>query len=126
MTSTVEQSVEATFTAYVEAWRQKDPAAIAELHAEDGVLHLHVGTPPAVGRAAVRASCESLFATLDYEAAPTRIHFGTDHWVLEWTMTVGEHLIDCIDVIAMSPDGLVARKDGYVDAAQAAVVLAAL
>lgn len=78
MTSTIENSVETLFAAYVDAWRLKDP---------------------------------------------TRIHLGTDHWVMEWVMTVGEHVIDCVDVIVLQ-DGLVARKDGYLDVAQAGALLA--
>lgn len=125
MTTTVHHSVSTLFAAYADAWQAKDPSAIAALHTEDGVMQLHVGSPPAVGRLAVQQACVELFATLDYQATPTRTHFGADHWVLEWVMSVGEHTIDCVDVISVSPDGLVARKDGYVDAAQAAFLLAA-
>lgn len=127
------QSVQAIFDAYMSAWRLRDPEAIAAMHAVDGVFHAHVGTPPAVGRAAVRQACIELFAEYeDFQGAPVRLHVGSDHWVLEWTMRVKQRgtdqesiSVDCVDVVQLSDEGLVLRKDAYLDVAQASAALSA-
>jgi uncharacterized protein (TIGR02246 family) len=109
---------------YRQAWAEHDAPAIAALHTEDSVFHTHIGMAPAVGRAAIQAACEDIFATYqDFKATSTRVHVGEDNWVNEWCMTAQVQSgaapvaisIDCVDVIALSPEGLVARKDVYMD-----------
>ena len=127
-------TVQARQENYSRAWAAHDPAAIAALHTEDSVFHTHIGMPPVVGRAAVQASCEETFSTYhDFQATPTRLHLGADHWVLEWQLTAqlqtpgGPHPIrvDCVDVISLSPEGLVARKDVYMDVEHVTAALSA-
>jgi hypothetical protein len=59
---------------------------------------------------------------------------GPDHWVLDWALTAeltrgdGTAIpirFDCIDVVTVNADGLVARKDTFVDHVQAQQALAA-
>lgn len=119
---------------YALAWARHDPAAIAALHTQDSVFHTHIGMPPAVGRAAVLAACEEIFGTYhDFQAVPTRLHVGADHWVLEWQMTAQMQSpggpqpisIDCVDVVSLSPEGLVDRKDVYMDVEHVTAALSA-
>lgn len=127
-------TVQALQERYAQAWEARDPAAIAALHTEDSVFHTHIGMPPAVGRAAVLATCKDTFHTYhDFHAIPTRLHVGTDHWALEWQMTAQMQTpagpqpisVDCVDVVHLSPEGLVARKDVYMDVEHVTSALAA-
>jgi len=117
-------STQALLDRYVRAWEGRDPEAIAALRTEDSVFHTHIGVPPAVGRPAVRTACHDVFAIYHaFRLTTTRAHVGDDHWVLEWRLTAQMQTgaepvpisIDCIDVIGLSSDGLVARKDVYLD-----------
>ena len=47
-----------------------------------------------------------------------RVLYGEDHWVLDWALISGDIRFDCLDVVVVSPDGLVARKDTFVDMVQ--------
>jgi steroid delta-isomerase-like uncharacterized protein len=119
---------------YGEAWNSGDLEAVLALHAEDTVFQAHAaGSPPAEGKEAVREAFATYQALLpDLQFAPRSLRTGPDFWVLESTMTGtvegslevdGETLgapgarveVDCVDVIAVR-DGLVARKDTYLDA----------
>ncbi len=104
---------------YSRAWVAHDPAAIAAMHTDDSVFHLHDVGAPASGRDAVRDLVAALLAdTPDLHFEPTRAHFGTDHFVSEYVMsgtTAGKQFaIDGVDVFTIH-DGLVARKDSYLD-----------
>jgi ketosteroid isomerase-like protein len=106
---------------YHQAWVDRDPDAIVALHIEDSIFHMHGVTDPAIGRESVRdliASLLGLVPDLHFEAK--RAYFGTDHIVLEYDMSgtsEGSHFVcDGVDVIAVL-DGLVARKDTYLDLA---------
>jgi uncharacterized protein (TIGR02246 family) len=127
-------STQALLDRYVGAWEGRDPEAIAALHTEDSVFHTHIGTPPAVGRPAVQTACHDVFAFYhDFRLTTTRAHVGDDHWVLEWRLTAQMQTgaepvpisIDCIDVIKLSSDGLVARKDVYMDVEQVSTAMQA-
>lgn len=123
-TTTAHRDAQAMQETYARAWASHGPAAIAALHTEDSVFHAHIGMPPVVGRAAVQAACEEIFSTYhDFHATQTRLHLGADHWVLEWKMAAQMQTpggpqpisVDCVDVVSLSGDGLVDRKDVYMD-----------
>ncbi|HEX8067904.1 MAG TPA: nuclear transport factor 2 family protein [Thermoleophilaceae bacterium] len=120
---------------YGEAWNSNDVDAILALHAEGSAFHLHVeGFEEAVGNEAVRAQFESfLSAWRDLHFENVRVDAGEDFYVAEWRMSgtlatqlesggyrsdaVGSRFeVDGLDVIRCR-DGLVARKDTYVDSA---------
>lgn len=114
-----------------EAWGTLDPDAIAQVHAPDGVFHLHSGEEPVVGRDAIRSRFATLieqFPDLGYEQVSLRI--GEGFWVAEWRMTGtpagGGPQISCelIDVIEVR-DGLIASKHSYIDAVGLQAQLAA-
>jgi ketosteroid isomerase-like protein len=112
-------SIEELAGQYHQAWVDRDPEVIIALHADDTVFHMHGVTEPAVGRAAVKdmiATLLTLVPDLHFEAK--RIYVGADHIVFEYDMSgtsAGSPFVcDGVDVIAVT-DGLVARKDTYLD-----------
>ncbi len=106
---------------YHQAWTDLDVDAIVALHTEDSVFHLHGVTYAAIGHTSIRRTIEALLGIVpDLHFDARRAYFGADHIVLEYEMsgTVGDSLFACdgADVIAVQ-DGLVARKDTYLDLA---------
>lgn len=109
---------------YFAAWEQRDPDAIVALHTKDTQFWLHLGGEAVRGRNAVReAFAEGFerFPELGFDVY--RVLFGEDHWVLDWKLTFdgpdGERRgFDCIDATVISPEGLVARKDTFIDMIQ--------
>jgi ketosteroid isomerase-like protein len=104
---------------YFAAWAARDPDAIAALHTEDTQFWTHLGTGPVQGREAVRAAFAEIFEQFpDLTWETYRVLYGEDHWILDWALISGDIRFDCLDVVNVSPDGLVARKDTFVDAVQ--------
>jgi ketosteroid isomerase-like protein len=104
---------------YHQAWADHEPRAIAALHSEDSVFHMHGVAPEAVGQTAVVALVTALVSLIpDLGFTLKRGYLGADHMVIEYAMsgTVGgsPFVCDGADVIAVS-DGFVARKDTYLD-----------
>ena len=104
---------------YHQGWVGRDADTIAALHTEDSTFHIHGLADPAVGRGPVRDLIASLLALVpDLHFEATRFYVGSDHIVLEYDMSGtsdGSHFVcDGVDVIAVD-DGLVARKDTYLD-----------
>ena len=104
---------------YHQAWADHDPTSIAALHTDDSVFHLHGVAPAAVGRTAVAALVAALVRlSPDLAFAPKRGYVAADHIVFEYAMSgsFGDSAFVCdgVDVIAVT-DGLVARKDTYLD-----------
>jgi len=136
MTATVQTTpIQQLAAQYEEVWKVRDLDAIASLHTEDSIFQLHVaGGQEVIGREAIRATFAAFVAQFpDVHFAGERLRVGSGHWVFESKMTgtaasplavsggevevAGARLeIDCIDVIEVR-DGLVARKDTYLDAA---------
>lgn len=131
--STTVTEIQALADRYGELWNSQDVDGIVALHAPDGVFQLHIpGGEEAVGRDAIREAFAGFVAQLpDIHFEPVRLRTGADFWVLESRMsgTVsapievdGERLdapgtkieVDFLDVIAVA-DGLLARKDSYLD-----------
>jgi ketosteroid isomerase-like protein len=114
-------SVEELAGQYHQAWTDLDVDAIVALHTEDSVFHLHGVADAATGRASIRQVIVALLGLVpDLRFDAKRAYLGADHLVLEYDMsgTVGESSFVCdgADVIAVR-DGLVARKDTYLDLA---------
>ncbi len=104
---------------YFAAWAAHDADAIVALHTCDTQFWMHMGGDPVVGRDAVRNTFAEIFAQFpDLTFQTYRVLFGKDHWILDWALISGDVRFDCLDVVNVSPDGLVARKDTFVDAAQ--------
>ena len=121
MTTSTTQAVDlkAISERYFAAWADRDPDAIVDLHTNDTRFWTHLGAEPVVGRDAVRATFAELFDSFpEFSFETYRVLYGEDHWVLDWALTSGDIRFDCLDVVVVSPDGLVARKDTFVDAVQ--------
>jgi ketosteroid isomerase-like protein len=104
---------------YFAAWADRDPDAIVALHTDDTRFWTHLGAGPVVGRDAVRDTFADLFDRFpEFSFETNRVLYGEDHWVLDWALISGDIRFDCVDVVVVSPDGLVARKDTFVDAVQ--------
>jgi ketosteroid isomerase-like protein len=113
------QDVKAISERYFSAWADRDPDAIVALHTPDTRFWTHLGGEPIVGRDAVRATFAELFVRFpEFSFETYRVFYGDDHWVLDWALISGDTRFDCLDVVVVSPDGLVARKDTFVDAVQ--------
>lgn len=122
-TATIE--LEAISQRYFAAWADRDPDAIAALHTEQTTFCTHLGTPPAVGRAAVRDAFAEIFQRFpDFAFDVHRVLYGQRHWVLDWTLVSGDIRFDCLDVVDISADGRVAHKDTYIDTVQMNAALA--
>jgi ketosteroid isomerase-like protein len=107
--------------AYGAAWAARDPDLVLTMHTADTVFHQHGVAAPAVGHDAVRSAIAALFVQIpDLSFDRRRVQFGTSHFVSEYEMsgTVEGHafVVDGIDVFTLE-DGLIARKDTYVDLA---------
>jgi steroid delta-isomerase-like uncharacterized protein len=104
---------------YSRAWAGHDLDAIVAMHTDDSVFHLHDIAAPATGREAVSKLIAALLAAVpDVRFDPKRVHFGADHFVSEYVMSGTADgkpfAIAGADVFTMR-DGLVARKDSYLD-----------
>jgi ketosteroid isomerase-like protein len=113
------QDLRAIADRYFAAWAAHDPDAIVALHTPDTRFWTHMGGEPIVGRDAVRATFAELFVQFpEFSFETYRVFYGDDHWVLDWALISGDTRFDCLDVVVVAPDGLVARKDTFVDAVQ--------
>jgi ketosteroid isomerase-like protein len=104
---------------YFAAWAQRDPDAIVALHTDDTRFWTHTGGQPVDGRDAVRTTFSELFELFPGFSFETyRVFYGEDHWVLDWALISGDIRFDCLDIVVVSADGLVARKDTFIDTVQ--------
>ena len=114
-------SIEELAGQYHQAWTDLDVDAIVALHTEDSVFHIHGVTDPATGRTSIRQTIVALLGLVpDLHFGAKRAYLGAGHLLLEYEMsgTAGGSPLICdgADVIAVQ-DGLVARKDTYLDLA---------
>jgi uncharacterized protein (TIGR02246 family) len=107
---------------YFAAWEARDPDAIVALHTEDTQFWTHAGSEPVRGREAVRDEFAQVFERFpEYGFETYRVLYGPDFWILDWALLFRPEgseetkRFDCLDVVNVSPDGLVARKDTFVD-----------
>jgi len=119
--------------AYGDAWNAHDIETIMSLHAPGMTFHLHVeGFEEAATPEAVRGQFEAIFAAWpDLHFATTRLHVAPELVVHEFTINgtlaapwpieggaaqpTGRRIaFDGVDVLPLR-DGLVARKDTYLD-----------
>lgn len=122
------------FDRYAAAWRARDPEAISALHTPDTEFRLRLDRPPARGCDEARETFAALFEQWpEFGFDVHRVLFGPDHWVLDWTVTAqlpepdgGSRPVrfDCLDVVTVDGDGLVSRKDTFVDFLQVQAALA--
>jgi ketosteroid isomerase-like protein len=107
--------------AYATAWATHDVDAILALHSPDSVFHVHGLMDAATGREAIAGLITTMLTRApDLRFEARRGYLGTDHIVFEYVMsgTSDDATFACdgVDVIAIT-DGLVSRKDTYLDLA---------
>jgi ketosteroid isomerase-like protein len=112
-------TVEELAMAYHGAWVGLDPDAIIALHSADSVFHMHGAAEPTSGKTAIRELVVALLKLVpDLKFEPKRLYSGDDHIVFEYDMSGtfdgAPFICDGVDVIAVA-DGLVTRKDTYLD-----------
>ena len=113
------RSLAQLYDRYVAAWASHDPDAIAALHTDHTTFWLHHGQDAVSGREAVRDRFATMFQQLpDFGFVVHRNVFGPRHWVLDWTLTVAAVCWDCLDLVTVTDDWRVARKDTFVDSVQ--------
>lgn len=107
---------------YFAAWEARDPDGIVELHTEDTQFWSHLGMEPVQGREEVREAFAEVFERFpEFSFETYRVLYGPDFWVLDWALIFRPEgseetaRFDCLDVVNVSPEGLVARKDTFVD-----------
>jgi ketosteroid isomerase-like protein len=121
------QEIKAISERYFAAWAARDPDAIVALHTEDTRFWTHMGGAPVVGRDAVRATFAGIFEQFpEFSFETYRVLYGDDHWILDWALIAGDIRFDCLDVVNVSPDGLVVRKDTFIDSAQLQATMGAV
>jgi uncharacterized protein (TIGR02246 family) len=110
---------------YFAAWEARDPDAIVALHTEDTEFTSRLGMEPVRGREAVREHFAEIFERFpEFSFETYRVLYGADFWLLDWALVFQPEgaeetaRFDCLDVVEVSPDGLVARKDTFVDMVQ--------
>jgi uncharacterized protein (TIGR02246 family) len=134
-TSTVTDEIRRLFDRYAETFASHDVAAIVALHAPDSQFWLHLDNEPAVGHDAIAETFAGFFTQWPkFGFEVYRVFTGPDHWVLDWALTAeltrpdGTAVpvrFDCVDVVTVDADGIVVRKDTFVDYVQAQQALAA-
>ncbi|WP_420969089.1 nuclear transport factor 2 family protein [Bradyrhizobium sp. B120] len=113
---------------YVATFATRDIAAIAENHATDGTFWLHTGTKAVQGREAIGTTFAGFFEQWpNFGFTVHRTLFTERQWVLDWTATAelrgADGLLkpvsfDCLDVVDVDAQGLVIRKDTFIDLVQ--------
>jgi hypothetical protein len=123
----LQQDLKAISERYFAAWEARDPDAIVALHTDDTLFWTHLGTAPVQGRDAVRAVFAEIFERFPGFSFETyRVLYGENHWVLDWALISGDIRFDCLDIVDVSPDGLVARKDTFIDTVQLQAAMGAV
>lgn len=125
--------IEAIYDRYVETFATRQPEAIVQNHAENGTFWLHTGGAPVQGHEAIAKTFAGFFANWpEFGFKIERTIFAEDHWVLDWAITAvltgkdgTKHpvSIDALDIIDVDSDGLVSRKDTWIDGSQVKAAL---
>lgn len=120
-----EHDLERISERYFGQWAARDPDAIVALHTPDTQFWTHLGIGPVSGREAVRETFAGFFDRFaEFGFDTHRVLYGPDFWVLDWKLTfepegaAERRGFDCLDVVNVSADGLVARKDTFIDMVQ--------
>jgi ketosteroid isomerase-like protein len=109
-------SLQPIFDRYAAAWEARDAGAIAALHTDDSVFHLHAAQEPAHGREAVRDAFGAMFEQWpDLSFDLVSLHLGADFWAVQWRVRSEAFEADLADIVTVE-DGLVKSKQSYIDA----------
>jgi ketosteroid isomerase-like protein len=133
VTPTTIETTEEPADRYGEAWNSHDLDVIMAMHTDDTAFELHVLGGWVQGHEAVREAFAAFLTQWpDIHFERLRLHAGGEHWVQESRVTAtlarplevdgrrveptgAQMSFDAVDTIGLV-DGLVARKDTYIDA----------
>jgi ketosteroid isomerase-like protein len=106
---------------YSDAWHRHDLDAIMSMHTDDTVFQLHNGNGAAVGAPQVREAFQLVLALYpDLSATQTAVEIGETHALVQSVMrssaTGNVVEAEAVDVFRFV-DGLISRKDTYLDTA---------
>ena len=110
---------------YLSAWNSRDVDAILAMHSDASTFQVHGRGPQVEGIDALRAAFNEVFDRYpNFHAEVHRLLLGSNHWVLDWTLHFAPAGSDprgfrCVDVVEISPQGKVTRKDTFYDYPQA-------
>jgi len=129
VTTTAPIDVRALCDRYAAAFATHDAEAVSSLHSADSTFWQRTGGDAVHGRDAVRDAFAALFAQWpDLGFDVRRVLTGERYWILDWdlTATVNGHQVRfaCLDVVDVDDEGLVTRKETFVDQSQAQASLA--
>ncbi|WP_344208674.1 nuclear transport factor 2 family protein [Kribbella sancticallisti] len=116
--------------AYMHAWNSRDVDAILALHSDTSTFQVHGRTPVIEGIDALRKAFHGVFELYpNFHGEARRLLLGPEHWLLDWTLHFTLNGSDprefhCIDIVEVSPEGLVTRKDTFYDYPQAQAAMA--
>lgn len=116
--------------AYLRAWNSRDVDAILALHSDTSTFQVHGRSPEFQGIDALRKAFKDVFDRYpNFHAEVHRLLLGPNHWVLDWTLRFGPagselRGFHCVDVVEVSAEGLVTRKDTFYDYPQAQAAMA--
>ncbi|MQY08317.1 nuclear transport factor 2 family protein [Actinomadura macrotermitis] len=99
---------------YVELFNAGDPAAVADLYADDAVIEDPVGKPPVTGRAAIEefyTAAMSSGVRLALVGEPRASY--ADRAAMAFTARLPGLLIEGIEVMTFDEDGRVARMEAF-------------
>jgi hypothetical protein len=125
--------IETLLERYALAFATKDSEAVAALHSTSGSFWLHHDEAPVHGRPAIADRLDAIFGLWPHiDFVVQRKLLGDDFWVLDWTIALTRDTpagsgaqVDCLDLVTVDSDGLVLRKDTFVDGPQLRLALAA-
>jgi ketosteroid isomerase-like protein len=122
------------FDTYATTFATRDVDAIVAPHSPGTQFWLHNGEQPVRGRSALHETFAAMFTQWPEMGFDVhRLIVGDRHWVLDWALTAvltdsdgrpRPIRFDCLDVVTLDEDGLVERKDTFVDLPQAQAAVA--
>lgn len=132
-TASSPRTVRELFDTYATTFATRNVDAIVALHSPETQFWLHNGEQPVHGRSALRDTFAAMFIQWPEMGFDIyRVIVGDRHWVLDWALTAvltdpdGHRRpirFDCLDVVTLDDDGLVERKDTFIDLPQAQAAL---
>ncbi len=128
-TTAPQLDIRALFDRYASTFATHDADAVSRLHTADSVFLQRTGATAVQGRDAVRDAFAQLFAQWpDLGFDVRRVITGDLCLFLDWDLTATvdgrEVRFACLDVVDVDDEGLVTRKETFVDLAQAQASLA--
>lgn len=107
------EHMKATMRRYAELFNAGDPAAVADLYADDAVIEDPVGKPPVEGRAAIeKFYADAIAAGTRLTAHEVRGSYG-NRSAMRFSAELPGLRVDGIEVMTFGDDGRVVRMEAF-------------